>query len=98
MLKNDVDIATDLTNKKIELSTHLPYELKQYYIKENNTYNINYPIKVYPTKLKSMGLDKSPEISGLLTGIKGQYLFIDNEKVFNIRKHQGYKVSIKIKT
>ena len=51
--------------------------------------------KIYPTKVKSVSLDKFPEI-GVLTGIKGQYLFIDNEKLFNIRKHQGYKVSIKI--
>ena len=72
--------------------------MKQYYIKENDIYNINYPVKVYPDKVKSVGLDKFPEISGILTGIKGQYLFIDNEKVFNIRKHQGYKVYIKIKT
>lgn len=98
MLKNDFDISTDLKNKKIELSTLLPKELKQYYIKENDIYNINYPVKVYPAKVKSIGLDKFPEISGILTGIKGQYLFIDNEKVFNIRKHQGYKVYIKIKT
>ena len=98
MLKNDFDISTDLKNKKIELSTLLPKELKQFYIKENEIYNINYPVKVYPAKVKSVGLDKFPEISGILTGIKGQYLFIDNEKVFNIRKHQGYKVYIKIKT
>jgi hypothetical protein len=35
-----------------------------------------------------------PEISGILTGIKGQYLIIDNNLVFNVRKHNGYLVEM----
>ena len=46
----------------------------------------------YPEKIKSINLDKMPIVSGTLTGIKGQYLYFDNEKVLNIRKHQGYEV------
>ena len=40
-------------------------------------------------KIKSFNLDKIPELSGILTGIKGQYIIIDNEIVLNIRKYTG---------
>ncbi len=33
-------------------------------------------------------------IEGILTGIKGQYLMIDNTLVLNIRKHRGYLVKV----
>ena len=48
----------------------------------------------YPEKVKSVGLDKMPVISGELTGIKGQYIYLDETNVFNIRKHGGYLVEM----
>jgi hypothetical protein len=48
----------------------------------------------YPKKVKSMSFDKLSVVEGTLTGIKGQYLMFDYLKVLNIRKHQGYLVSI----
>ena len=41
-------------------------------------------------------LDKNSNISGKLTGIKGQYLYLNKVNVFNIRKHQGYLVDFNI--
>jgi hypothetical protein len=41
-----------------------------------------------------MSFDKTNEISGKLTGIKGQYLMLDNQFVLNVRKHTGYVVSL----
>ncbi|MDA0273289.1 MAG: DUF2797 domain-containing protein, partial [Proteobacteria bacterium] len=38
---------------------------------------ITYPVEQYPTKVVSLNLDKTPEISGTLQGIKGQYLIFD---------------------
>ena len=40
--------------------------------------------------------DKLNEIEGRLWGIKGQYLMFDDGTVINIRKHNGYKVSLEI--
>lgn len=54
--------------------------------------DINYPVEQYPEKVKSLNLDKTPEIKGKLLGIKGQYLILDTG-VLNIRKFSGYKVS-----
>ena len=40
-------------------------------------------------------LDKTPKVSGVLQGIKGQYLIFDNG-VMNIRKYGGYKVKVTV--
>jgi len=55
---------------------------------------LNYPVLEYPKKVKSMSFDKLSVVEGTLTGIKGQYLMFDYLNVLNIRKHQGYVVSI----
>ncbi len=52
---------------------------------------IDFPIEQYPLKVKSLNFDKQAEISGILQGIKGQYLFLDTG-VLNIRKFTGYEV------
>lgn len=51
----------------------------------------NYPILHYPAKVKSHNLDKTPDISGVLHGIKGQYLILDTG-VINLRKYTGYEL------
>ena len=63
-------------------------------IPENNLVELQYPLNASPEKIKSFNLDKNPELYGELTGIKGQYLIIDNEIVLNIRKYTGYFISI----
>jgi len=54
---------------------------------------LDYPVEHYPVKVTSMNLDKTPEISGKLEGIKGQYLLLDTG-VINIRRHGGYQVEL----
>lgn len=52
-----------------------------------------YPVLRYPEKITSLSFDKVPEVSGVLQGMKGQYLILDTG-VLNIRKHAGYAVSV----
>ena len=54
--------------------------------------SINFPVKDYPEKVKSLNFDKTPDIEGVLQGIKGQYLILDTG-VLNIRKFGGYKIT-----
>ncbi len=53
--------------------------------------SIRYPVEEYPDKVKSFNFDKTPDITGVLQGIKGQYLILDSG-VLNIRKFSGYKL------
>ncbi len=53
-----------------------------------------YPVDIYPEKVKSHNLDKTPIIRGKLQGIKGQYLIMDTG-VINIRKYTGYELKVR---
>jgi len=53
--------------------------------------NIEYPVIDYPSKVSSLNFDKTPHITGVLQGIKGQYLILDSG-VLNIRKFSGYEI------
>jgi hypothetical protein len=55
--------------------------------------SINYPVLEYPVKVSSMNLEKTPEVSGVLRGIKGQYLIFDSG-VINLRKYTGYDIEV----
>ncbi|OAZ99557.1 DUF2797 domain-containing protein [Halomonas sp. G11] len=53
----------------------------------------HYPVAAFPRKIVSHNFDKQPEVSGILQGIKGQYLMLDTG-VINLRKFTGYEVSV----
>ncbi len=60
-------------------------------LEEEEPRSFTYPVLEYPTKVKSLNFDKTPEIEGTLLGIKGQYLMFDTG-VLNVRKFGGYAV------
>ncbi len=95
MLKG-VNNKTDLISEKKKAISRLPKELSQYITEDKNVTKINYPINSYPDKIKSLTFDKVSRVEGVLTGIKGQYLYINKDQVINIRKHTGYFVEINI--
>lgn len=92
--KNDTDI--DLLNEKQKAAELLHPELKQYVSTEDEVLDINYPVVEFPEKITSFGFDKLKEFSGILKGIKGQYLIFEGGKVINIRKHNGYLIELKV--
>lgn len=56
---------------------------------------LEFPVLEFPTKISSFNFDKNPEVSGVLKGIKGQYLIFDNG-VINIRKFSSYEIEVSI--
>ena len=58
----------------------------------NDTTQLSYPVTQHPSKIVSHNFDKNPVVSGVLQGIKGQYLLLDTG-VINIRKFTSYEVS-----
>lgn len=95
MLMN-VHPDVDLIEMKNETKTLLAEEYHQYIAKTDDIVEINFPVIDYPIKVKSIGFDKVPHFTGVLKGIKGQYLLFENGIVMNIRKHGGYVVSLEI--
>jgi len=63
------------------------------YLSDEAVVNIRYPVVQYPGKVSSFNFDKTPEVSGVLQGIKGQYLILDSG-VLNMRKFAGYQLTL----
>ena len=57
--------------------------------------SIEYPVLQYPDKVTSLSFEKTPEIEGILKGIKGQYLILD-KGVINLRNHTSYRVALEV--
>lgn len=94
MLKNEVSHA-DLLAEKQKLQAWLPTEVMPYFLPENQEYKLEYPVLRYPLKVTSLNLEKTPDFTGKVIGIKGQYLLFEEGTVFNVRTFEGYVVSIR---
>ena len=96
MLQNKDSQEYNLQEEKANAYQLLPAELQQYLYEDNHIWEINYPCAAFPAKITSVSFDKDPVISGILSGIKGQYLIFSDGKVLNIRKHNGYYIEISV--
>ncbi|MEG3657377.1 DUF2797 domain-containing protein [Arenibacter palladensis] len=96
MLTNDVD-DEDLVAYRNKLKKYIPEEAAAYYIESNKETHLEFPVLQYPKKVKSLNLDKTPTYTGVLKGIKGQYLIFEDSTVFNVRGSEGYVVSLDVK-
>ena len=95
MLTNTL-VDENLEDIKSELKKYLPEEVLPYYIENKSETHLEFPVLQYPEKVKSLNLDKTPEYSGKLKGIKGQYLLFEDNTVFNVRNYEGYVIDLNI--
>lgn len=101
MLKNQQQ-PVDLVANKTQLLTQCQNALDNIaqeqgenalqYLSDEQVINIEFPVLQYPEKVKSFNFDKTTQVSGVLQGIKGQYLILDTG-VINIRKFAGYEIT-----
>ena len=108
MLKNEINYDIDIINLRNEMHQKIENDYGKYIYDDNGNYvfkeddfeedifEFYYPVKVYPSKVKSISLDKIDNFKSKLIGIKGQYLLFDNNYVFNVRKHTGYQITLEI--
>jgi len=96
MLTNTIE-DVDLVEWRNKLKYNVPEEVLEYYIESNPKIQIDFPVLQYPERVKSLNLDKTPSYSGILKGIKGQYLIFEDSTVFNVRGNEGYYVGIEPK-
>lgn len=103
MLKGD-NQEMDLAAEKVRLKPLINDALSDIKLKfgetavrelEKPVIEINYPVEQYPSKISSFNFDKSAVVSGVLMGIKGQYLIFDTG-VINIRKFTSYHIDVKV--
>ena len=91
---------TSLVKLKSEIDTlHLQLGEDAFECLDENELQLEYPVlasaEASLVKVLALNLDKTPEISGTLLGIRGQYLILSTG-VFNIRKFSSYQCDINI--
>ncbi|WP_461640287.1 DUF2797 domain-containing protein [Labilibaculum euxinus] len=96
MLKLEHTEGVDLLSEKKKAGGLLHPELQQYISAEDEVFEMIYPMSSQPEKIVSFGFEKEKEYSGILKGIKGQYLIFEDGKVLNIRKHNGYLIELSV--
>jgi len=95
MLKGEVD-AVDLLEVRERALQWIPPDLRSYILTDEPVQSFTYPVQAVPEKISSHNLDKAGELTGPLTGIKGQYLIFE-KTVINLRKYAGYHVEFVLK-
>lgn len=85
-------VAQQLLAAKDHAFEHCPAEFEDFMSEDDTVTTLHYPGGPFPNKVTSVTLDKSPEIEGTIVAIKGQYLLLDDGRVFNVRRHSGYRV------
>ncbi|MFM7233534.1 MAG: DUF2797 domain-containing protein [Flavobacteriales bacterium] len=92
MLKGECSDTENIVDAKNRFLDQLPEELHPFIAEDDTITHISYPVLSLPRSPKSLKLDTSPIVEGELKGIKGQYLLLDGDRVFNVRAHSGYEV------
>ncbi len=92
MLARRDELFAQCENAINELANTIGHDAIQF-LTDEEVITINYPVDKYPEKVKSFNFDKTAEVSGVLNGIKGQYLILDSG-VINMRKFGGYHLTL----
>ena len=87
------DFSSQIEKIRHDFANHLDFNENVQILEQERPREFVYPVAMYPEKIKSHNLDKTPTIRGKLQGIKGQYLLLDTG-VINIRKYTGYEIAI----
>jgi len=87
----------NLIKEKERLGKLIPDDLKAFITSSQYIKVLKYPVLKYPVKIKSLNFDTNPVVTGVLAGIKGQYLLFEDNSVINLRKFGGYYIQVKFK-
>ncbi len=84
----------DLREEKTRLAKSLSKEHQQFVAEKQDVLELRYPGDYVPDKVKTWNPEKEPTFEGTLSAIKGQYLIFSDNTVWNVRKHNGYLMTV----
>lgn len=95
MLSTNESDLVDLAKTRDSIQNHLPKGSERFFLDNEPVVSLHYPY-ILPSKINAITLEKNPEFSGQLKGIKGQYLCFDDGNFINIRNHEGFVVELEV--
>lgn len=81
----------NLELEAMEARVFFPDSLVNYFKPDGEEIAINYPAEAIH-KCTALRLSNNQQIEGVLRGIRGQYLVLSGNRVFNVRGHEGAHV------
>jgi len=96
MLRGECDDGLPLSLHKDRALHFLSEDLHSFISDEDSITRIKYPGLVALPSIRSLKLESTPEFSGVLMGVKGQYLVFNDGRVFNVRAHSGYRIELSV--
>ncbi|MCY0877090.1 MAG: DUF2797 domain-containing protein [Firmicutes bacterium] len=95
-LVQGVSAKVDLMEMAETVREALSERWHPFWLSERELHTFEYPVLADRTpKAKSFSLDKTPVVSGVLIGVRGQYLLFD-DGVLQMRKHAGLLCEVKV--
>ncbi|MFL9833924.1 DUF2797 domain-containing protein [Chryseobacterium terrae] len=95
MLQDDFEDEIDLADFQQKIKEYFPDDFQQFYSDGEEMWKFDYPFSK-PEKIASLSLDKKPEFTAVLNGIKGQYLSFEGGNFMNVRSHEGYVIELSV--
>ena len=96
MLQDDYEDDIDLADFQRKIREYFPEDFQKFYSEGEDMWKFDYPFSK-PEKITSFTLDKKPEFTAKLNGIKGQYLSFEGGNFINVRGHEGYVIELTVK-
>ncbi len=93
MLQDDFEDDLDLLDFRNKIETYFPQDFEKFYSAQGEIVQLDYPYQK-PEKVTAFTLDKKPEFTAVLKGIKGQYLHFEGDQFLNVRNHEGYVIDL----
>jgi hypothetical protein len=93
MLTHDTGME-DLAQVAAQMGAFLPPHLSAFLLSDARMMELCYPVLAYPSQVATAKLEETPQLQFSLCGMRGQYLYLGEEKVMNVRKYTGYEVEI----
>jgi len=96
MLQGFVPTDVDLFEAREHALRLFPLTHTSYFLPDEEIFEVNYPVTTYPEKVISCNFEREKTVDGVLTGIRGQYLMIDSQRVINLRTFSGYEIELEV--
>ncbi len=94
MLSDVVCNRDELLQAKEDCVDTLGEAYESFFDLDDHITRLHPPVLMYPPKVRSVKLDKTPNIHSRLVGLNGQYWMFEDGSVWNVRSHAGYRVEI----
>ncbi len=92
LMLTNVQDSEDLNEWREAAISFFSSRFQEFSLPDEPIHEFSYPVEEYPGKVNTINLEKDPSFEGKLTGIRGQYLYFNKDRVINLRKYTGYEV------